>query len=236
MTERLEAPMVDLRGRQKRDWLKTHRTELDAYLHEFGFTNTLGHFNIRYRTLCQLLDLEENEPDILLYMRGGQKGKWLRQHRAEVLDFLAAHGILNTLVKFHLHTDTLDRLLSQNPKDNDPRYRNTGVVPPAHPEPVFQAAFDAIEVAEKAKLIAESAKQDVSALRRELRELREQFSQFQDAVSTEIVTKFLKPLLERITVPDELEPNPDPLTLGRHSYDKPGDNGHRRELLRTSSR
>jgi hypothetical protein len=228
--------MIDLRGRQKREWLKTHRAELDAYLREFGLAITLGHFNIRYRTLCQLLDLEENEPDILIYLRGGQKGKWLREHRTEVLDHLATYGILSTLLKFRTTSATLDRLLGRNPSDNDPRYRNTGKVAPAHPEPVFQAAFDAIEVAEKAKLIAQDAKQGVSDLRREIRELREQFSRFQDTVSSEIVTKFIRPLLERITVPDELEPKPDLLSLGEDRHDKPGDNGHHEQLLRAGSK
>jgi len=234
MTERIEAPLTFLRGKQKREWLKTHRVELDAYLREFGLAHTLGHFNIRYRTLCQILDLKEDEPDILIYLRGGQKGKWLREHRAEVLDHLTAYGILSTLLKFHTTSSTLDRLINRNPSDNDPRYRNTGKVAPAHPEPVFQAAFASIEVAERAKLIALDAKQGVADLRRELRELKEQFGLFQDTVSTEIVSKFLRPLLERITMPDalELKPKPDLLSLGGHSHGKPGNNGHHKQLLR----
>jgi len=213
MTQQLEAPKLEypilhLKGQEKRNWIRTHPAEVSAYLREFGFSKTLGHFNIRYPTLCRLLDLKIDDPDNLLYMRGGQKSKWLRAHGAEVLDYLSTNGIYNTLVRFHIGSMTLDRLLNRNPVDNDPRYRFTRTSLPADAEPVFKVAQDAIEVAEIAKLEAARSNQGVADLRREIRELKEQFSLFQDTVGTHISKVIIKAFLEGTPIPDRLAAKP----------------------------
>ncbi len=147
-------------------------------------------------------------------LKGGAKHMYLRLHRAEIIGYLNAHGIGPTLTQYHICSVTLDNLLTQGDKGNDPRYRYTGTAP-SRPNPVLLTALDALNIADKSKVIAEMAQGSVADLRRELRELREQFALFQQAVATDLATRFLKPLLEFMKVPDTLDvkTKADPLSV-----------------------
>ena len=128
-------------------------------------------------------------------MKGGAGHKWIREHRQLILDYLDLFGEEDTLAKFKLKPDTLERIkLSDEP---------------AH-------LRERLSMAEKASLKADISEAGVAQLRKEVRELKEQFIAFQDAVSSQVAHKFLLPLIKHLQVPEGLpnpEDKPNPLSL-----------------------
>lgn len=50
----------------------------------------------------------------LIGMNGGRKNLWINNHKKEILEYYAEHGLYSTLIEFNLQYDTFERFLREN--------------------------------------------------------------------------------------------------------------------------
>lgn len=142
----------------------------------------------------------------LAELKGGEKHKFLREHRQTILDLEETFG--RDFVKGHfcIKEETLDAILRFEPS-------------------TFISKFTK---SDRALAKAEIAEQAVKELRQEIKELRQQFATFQESVGTQLAKKFLIPLLQSAIKIDESliekpKPEPDLSITGLITQAKSGD-------------
>lgn len=123
-------------------------------------------------------------------LRGGQKQMWLRQHRDEILEYMAKHNKGAAMLKFGIaHPGTLDRLVK---RETESEQRPT--------------RFEVM----KAQGLATTSLEMSRESQKQLRELKEAFQTFAESVGEQIASKFLLPLLHSVIQPPPgLELAPD---------------------------
>lgn len=130
----------------------------------------------------------------LKVLTGGAKRMWLREHRAEVVDFYEKEGKEATKKRYRLTHDTLGSLLKGERKP-------------------FGCEFTRYD---RLELKVNMTQANIEDLRAEVSELKEMFATFQESVAEQLKRGFLLPLIRAVIRLDqglELEPKPDPLNL-----------------------
>lgn len=123
-------------------------------------------------------------------LKGGQKQMWLRQHRDEILEYMAKHNKGATMLKFGIaHPGTLDRLVKRETESEEKPTR-----------------FEVM----KARGLAETSLEMSRESQRELRDLKVALQGFVEGVGEQLALRFFLPLLQSvIQLPPGLGPERD---------------------------
>jgi len=125
-------------------------------------------------------------------LKGGQKAMYLREHREEILDYLQAHGEVETRRRYGV--SRLD-VISEVEKNWDFAARHKGITP-----------------TEKLKLEMAIQAEDIIDLKKEIKELKQLFLTFRESVGDQLTAKFFVPLMKAaIKLDPKLEQPKDPI-------------------------
>lgn len=142
--------------------------------------------------------------------KGGGKHMWLKQHRAEILDYLKEHGTGATMAKYRMTFPTLESLATGDPASVLLR-EVKGIV---SQDPMLDTVLEAKRQAEAACIVAERARQANADLRREIRELKQAFGMFQQSIAEQIAGVMVKAITQNLTVPENMvQSGKNPLAL-----------------------
>lgn len=149
------------------------REEVLDSVRQYGIAETMAIYKVKHRpTFVRWLEAQTNVVfpyNPLARLKGGEKHKWLREHRQTVLELEAELGREFVKECFCLKEETLEALLQYEP--NTPAHRLTK--------------------SDRALAKAEINEQAIKDLRKEIKELRGEFATFQESASSQPTRQFL---------------------------------------------
>jgi len=140
-------------------------------------------------------------------LNGGEKRMWIDQNHRLIIDFYQAMGKERTKSAFRLEEVTLDSILNRPIDDSKSIPKNVRAL---------TAALEALSRADVSLTKSEIASCELRDVKRQIEELKNLFNGFQQEVSTQLVDRFFKPLLQNgLKLGSEFieEKQKDPLSL-----------------------
>lgn len=152
-------------------------------------------------------------------MKSGERQLFYRTHYLEILEYCEEYGFKETITKYGMTENTLKKMLDRGEYTGGRRSPNRNM-----------------SKTEKLLLRSEINEEAIYNLRKEVKDLKDTFLKFQDEVSSQVASKFFKPLIEHLELSDGMtqdsKTSPGP---GPAGFLEPGENpapgGHAYDIL-----